>query len=61
MPQRSHASQPDEALQRVRDLQAQAAADYQAAQSPATQAAARDQHALAISHAQESAGANTRR
>ncbi|WP_228974987.1 hypothetical protein [Streptomyces sp. DH12] len=58
---RTETSQQDEAPRRVRDLQAQAAADYQAAQSPTTQAAARDQHALAISHAQDSASANTRR
>ncbi|MER7833501.1 hypothetical protein [Streptomyces sp. NPDC095602] len=46
---------------RVQALLAEAAADYARAQSPSTQAAARDQHALAVAHAQESAAANTRR
>ncbi len=47
--------------ERVAALHRQAAADYAAAQSPARRAAARDQHALALAHAQESAAANTRR
>ncbi|OII64608.1 hypothetical protein BJP40_19920 [Streptomyces sp. CC53] len=59
MPERTQTTQQDEALRRVRALQQQAAADYAAAQNPARRAAARDQHALAIAHAHDSATANT--
>lgn len=42
--------------ERVAALQQQAAADYAAAQTQRSQAAARDQLALARAHAQEAAG-----
>jgi hypothetical protein len=42
--------------QRVTALQQQAAADYARAQDPATQAAARDQLALARAHGNEQGG-----
>ncbi|WP_228979682.1 hypothetical protein [Streptomyces sp. DH12] len=51
---------PTEA-EHVAALQAEARAAYVHAQNPATQAAARDQRALAVAHAQDSAAANTRR
>ncbi|MEU4256290.1 hypothetical protein [Streptomyces fradiae] len=51
---------PTEA-ERVAALHAEARAAYAHAQHPATRAAARDQHALALAHAQDSAAANTRR
>lgn len=49
-------SAPTEA-DRVAALQQQAAADYAAAHTQRSQAAARDQLALARAHAQEAAGA----
>jgi NOL1/NOP2/fmu family ribosome biogenesis protein len=49
------AAEPTEA-ERVAELHQQAAADYARAQDAATQAAARDQLALARAHGNESAG-----
>ncbi|MEU4205605.1 hypothetical protein AB0F64_37535 [Streptomyces sp. NPDC026294] len=46
----------DDAEARVRDLQAQAAADYARHHDPATAAAARDQSATGRAHGNESGG-----